>query len=64
MIDTSEHLADDNAFQSTFHRLERGEVFHFEACRGQYFADFFRWVIAVDVLFQPVIGDFHSIFYF
>ena len=61
VVDAGEHLAHDDAFQGTFHRLEAFQVFHFKACGGQYFADFLSRIIAVDVLFQPIVGDFHIV---
>ena len=59
VVDAGEHLAHDDATQGTFHRLKTFEVFHFEARGGEQFADFLGRIFAVDVLFQPVVGDFH-----
>ena len=59
VVDAGEHLAHDHAFQGTFHRLKTLEVFHFKARRSQQFADLLRRIIAIDVLFQPVIRNLH-----
>lgn len=63
MIDASEYFAHHNALQRAFHRLKGDEVFHFQTRGGQQLADSLRRVFAVDVLSQPIIGDFHFIYF-
>src|SRR5437016_5629397 len=57
MFVTSNHLGDHDAFEFAAQLLN---ALHFDSEHGQTLGEFFRGPIEIDVLSEPVQGDFHT----